>query len=644
ISSRHAHLYINGLYWGIYEVGERFDEVFCADHFGGVGTDYDVIAPGESDYVRAGTGSEWDLLFSYLNNTANNLSTPAAYENIAAQVDLVNFVDYYLLHVHGDSEDWPHHNGFAYRNRTAFDGRWRFVPWDQELAFDPLVLVDRLSPNAVNTTQDKTPGRLYQKLRINPEFRLLFADRAHKHLHNGGALSLAVEQARWQSIADTLDKPIVAESARWGDTADATPYGNAVNGADATLKRETHWLPQVNAVKNSHFPGLHNRANSYATITELRAQSLYPLTEPPILSKFGGNVSPGYSLIITAPAGHVYYTTDGRDPRTPFTGTPAGTLYAGAVTLTQTGTVKARALDGGAWSALTETTFVVGTMATSANLTVTELNFNPAPGDEEFLELMNVSSEEIDLTGAYFEGITFTFPIGTLLTPGERIVVARDHAAFSARYGNSPRVAGQYTGSLDNAGEEIAVIAQDGTDIIRFRYNDEAPWPTGSDGGGYSLVLRNPSVANNTPAYAGEAANWRTSTARGGNPGVADSMPFVGAPLADTDTDGMANLLEYALNGSDSVPNDILLPVSTVEPVLIGASTFPHLTISAATRPGADAATLTAEYSIDLLSWEPAIYMGETMSSNGTLLRKWRASAHLGIAPQFLRLRATVVP
>jgi hypothetical protein len=644
ISGRYAHLYINGLYWGVYRIGERFDDDFCAEHFGGLKTDYDVIAPGEGDYVRAGIGTSWDALFAFINNPANNLTTPAVYEAVSAQLDLVNFVDYYLLHVHGDSEDWPHHNGYAYRNRAAPNAKWRFVPWDQEITFDPLVLVDRLSSNAPNTSLDKTPGRLYQKLRLNPEFRLLFADRANKHLHNGGALSLAVEQARWQAVANGLDKAIVAESARWGDTADATPYGNAVTAANATLKRETHWLPQVNLVKNSHFPGLHNRANSYATITELRAQSLYPLTEPPAFGKFGGNVSPGYQLTMSAPAGLIYFTTDGTDPRTPYTGAIAGTPYSGAITLTQTGVVKARARNGTEWSALSEAVFIVGTAASPANLTVTELNYNPAPGDEEFLELMNISGGEIDLTGVHFEGITFTFPTPSVLAANERIVVVRDQAAFVSRYGAGVRVAGQYSGALDNSGEEIALIAQDGSDILRFRYGVQSPWPAPADGTGRSLVIRSPGPANNTTAYFNEAVNWRSSTTTGGNPGAGDGVPFVGLPLTDDDGDGLESLLEYALNGSDTVPGDTVLPKPLIENILSGATPIPHLTLRTSVRPGADSAALSAEYSTDLMSWAPAIYLGESLNPDGTLSRKWRAGEPAADAPQYMRLQVIHLP
>ena len=61
-------------------------------------------------------------------------------------------------------------------------------------------------------------------LQGNDEYQIRFADRLQKHFFNGGALTLAATKARWMKYADDLDRAIIAESARWGDTT-ATLYG-----------------------------------------------------------------------------------------------------------------------------------------------------------------------------------------------------------------------------------------------------------------------------------------------------------------------------------------------------------------------------------------------------------------------------------
>ena len=69
---------------------------------------------------------------------------------------------------------------------------------------------------------------LDQDLRPNLEYKIRWADRVQKHLFNGGQLSAAKWNARFNSLAAIVDAAIVAESARWGDSKVATPL-NRVN-------------------------------------------------------------------------------------------------------------------------------------------------------------------------------------------------------------------------------------------------------------------------------------------------------------------------------------------------------------------------------------------------------------------------------
>ena len=43
----YVHLYLNGLYWGLYDITERIDEKYMVAYLGGAETDYDLIVPDE---------------------------------------------------------------------------------------------------------------------------------------------------------------------------------------------------------------------------------------------------------------------------------------------------------------------------------------------------------------------------------------------------------------------------------------------------------------------------------------------------------------------------------------------------------------------------------------------------------------------
>jgi len=174
-----------------------------------------------------------------------------------------------------------------------------------------------------------------------------------------------------------------------------------------------------------------------------------------------------------------------------------------------------------------------------AHLRLTELMVAPSDGAKwEYLELINTSpGVTLDLGGAVFtEGIEFAFPSGTLLGPGQRLLVvkddpANDFAGFRSRYGldASVLIVGPYEGSLDNNGEKITLkSALGGEELISFRYHQGPGWPSATDGAGHSLVVEamalEESPADGWLDYPGR---WRASAYIGGSPGGPDEMPGV---------------------------------------------------------------------------------------------------------------------
>ena len=317
-----VHLYVNGLYFGIHNLTERLAEDFFADHLGGEPEDWEINKDFSSPRAR------WNAMMRI------DPSTVTGYEQIQEYLDVENFADYMLLHFYADAEDWPHHNGYAAANAVSGDGKFRFFVWDQELVLDYHGRAASRIDNANGA------GSVFQKMRTSEEFRLLFADRVYKHCFNDGALSVTASQDRYLTIANWIDKAIVAESARWGDTQMSTPYGNSIqqpspltdinhynyppapNGPDYYFTREDSWVVERDNVINNYIPAIHDTANSYAIINVLRSKNLYPYTDPPVLkinrnSQHGGYVSAGDLLSMITSTGTILYTLDGTDPRLP---------------------------------------------------------------------------------------------------------------------------------------------------------------------------------------------------------------------------------------------------------------------------------------------------------------------------------------
>jgi hypothetical protein len=618
--SRYYHLYLNGVYWGVYGTQERADADFAASYLGGKKADYDVMKTYVIPHrVEAADGDNafWTQLF---NAAVAGFAGDAAYHAVQGLdpsgqasampplLDMDNLIDYNLLRFYAGDDDAPVNTGvgagvpknfYALRPR---DGRfgYRFLTHDAESC------MRAASPN-VNVTGTITAGStlsyfnprwLNQQLAANARFRLRFADRAQKHLFNGGALDTAAATARWNDLAAHVRPAMLAESARWGD-------------ARGTLRTVANFDSAVSGVATGFIAV--RRAN---LIAQLRARNLFPSLDAPSFSIHGGNVASGSGITVTAPAGTtIRYTLDGSDPMA--AGSPA---YTGPITLGGVQvTLKARAkLDTtGEWSALTEADFTLDAIpAAPGNLAISEIHYNPpgASDDTEFVELVNLSSSRLNLAGVNFTGaMIFTFG-DIVLEPGARLLVVESAAAFAAAYPAVSSVVGQWSGALNNSGDTVILRAANGTEIERVAYTDLAPWPTAADGDGYSLVR----ISDAAPADS--ATNWRVSALPGGNPGTTDVQSpdswFAanggGGALDDLNGDGLPALVEYALGldlGDGKSPTLDYAPEPSTTP--------PTSLFTYRRRLAADGVSFVIETSPDLAAWSAALAETVSRAPNG---------------------------
>lgn len=161
-------------------------------------------------------------------------------------------------------------------------------------------------------------------------------------------------------------------------------------------------------------------------------------------------------------------------------------------------------------------------------LAISEIMYHPlhyqrAPeSDFEFLELHNQGTTPLYLSNVRLtSGIAFTFPVGSTLPPNGYLVLAKNAARFSERYGFAPF--GEFAQRLDNGGETLLLLDPFDRTILSVTYSDDAPWPTQADGLGYSLVLKD--AAHRLDPN--RADSWRASTNQGGSPGFADPLPIL---------------------------------------------------------------------------------------------------------------------
>lgn len=194
---------------------------------------------------------------------------------------------------------------------------------------------------------------------------------------------------------------------------------------------------------------------------------------------------------------------------------------------------------------------------------INEVHYHPADLNaadntrDEFVELHNPTTAPVDLSGWRLKNdADFTFPAGTILRPGDYIVVVpfdpvgapSTLADFRAATGMGALVPvyGPFSPKLSNAGATVELaypgpLAGLETPYIlvdKVVYRDASPWPVAADGTGPTLQRISRTVIGN------DAGNWVAASA---TPGQVNSGQTA---ITDNDGDGLSNAWEDA-NGLD---------------------------------------------------------------------------------------------
>ncbi len=566
-----THLYINGVYWGLYNPTERPDASFAAQTLGGDKDEWDSVnhngvVDGNADawnqmlalarsVDQASTAeSKWNAYMRLQGLDANGNDDPSREDYLNVE----NYIDYLMINFYSGNDDWPNRNWYAAREQGADSEGFQFFAWDSEISMD-LSGRTLINENVVRDTNNDGRGaaEAYGSLREYDEFQLQFADRVHEHFFNGGVFSVDVDDPSWDpehpernpsaarmvAIAERVADAVVPESARWGDQHRSQPY-----------TRNEEWQQELDHLLNNFFP-----QRTGIVLGQLRDAGLYPDVDAPEfelngLRQHGGYIDADTRIAfesLTDGSAEIWYTTDGSDPRLPGGDVNVTAIrHENDIRLPTSSTIKARILVGDEWSALTEAVFAFD----QSGLRISELHYNPSgpsdlesendsdpPTDNddfEFIEVVNTSSNPINLDGIELtQGVEFQFPARELAA-GERAVVVRDLDKFQIRYGDvdPESILGEYSMGLSNDSEVIRLTDALGSVLADFEYDDD--WWDSTDGEGNSLVVRD--VEDNSADLSTRAA-WVPSQVVGGTPGQDDFLP------ADFDRDGQVGFSDFLI-------------------------------------------------------------------------------------------------
>ena len=230
---RPSVVFLNGEYWGIHNIRDRYDDHYLHQTYDVSRSDLTILERNSGlNAYEVSEGDETGLAY-YLDLETiainENLSDSTIWSQLNAGMDLDNYTDFYLSHIYFRNTDWPGNNVRIWRSASHPDHqRWKWMVYDTEFGYDlqfPYVpgvdvgaqhntLSFALATDGGSWPNPPASTRLMRRLLARPDFKAAFIDRYLVLLNT----SFSAERATHvlDSLAANIAPYIAEHSDRWG--------------------------------------------------------------------------------------------------------------------------------------------------------------------------------------------------------------------------------------------------------------------------------------------------------------------------------------------------------------------------------------------------------------------------------------------
>ncbi|RPI01741.1 MAG: T9SS C-terminal target domain-containing protein [Calditrichaeota bacterium] len=513
---RPCHLYINGEYWGIYNVREKINKDYIAEHQGIDADEIDMLDDYHRLYplVIEGDADHYNALIDFL--LAHDLNVRKNAEFVETQMNVRNFLTYMAVQIWLANHDGPGHNCKFWRPRED-EGRYRWILYDTDHSFGMRLFIPNYhyAPDAYmddtiayyreeNGPSWPNPPEstfLFRKILENSSFQHLFinvlADLMNSRFSEDATAGLYLQ------VKKTIEPEIDRQLQRWGGD-------------------KKQWL--VNAEVVDDF--IANR-NSYLQEYIIEEFSLDGLAEIQLaIEPEGAGMLQLNSLTCKSfPWSGIYFKgVPFSLSAIPFAGFRFSdwqgigeTVAASEISITPAGDIKITARFEGTSS--------------PHQLVINEINYHSedAFDTEDWVELYNPLSAPVNISlwtlADQNNRPLYTFAENSIVQPLDFLIVSRDISAFNKYWPAITSLIGPLLHALNNDGDHLCLRDAAGSVIDSLTFSHRDPWPRNADGNGATLALRNPFFDNS------QAENWMASFSHG-TPGAPNQIiGSVDAPL-----------------------------------------------------------------------------------------------------------------
>ena len=235
-------LFLNGAYWGIYNIREKLDPHYFFENFN-VDPDnidqleYTSTPSGTQMLVVEGDANHYNAMINYI--LSNDLNEPAVYAHIKELMNVDSFIDFLVMTLYSANTSWGHNREW-WRPRSDM-GQWQWLIVDIDRGFNIYNVYNNLLDNLIDDYD------LFQYLLSSQSFQDRFVQRAAAHFSN------TFNTDKITAIVDSLSNGISLEMPRhidrWGDEGGVS----SMNAWENDLDDIKQFAQNRNAVLHSQF-------------------------------------------------------------------------------------------------------------------------------------------------------------------------------------------------------------------------------------------------------------------------------------------------------------------------------------------------------------------------------------------------------
>lgn len=511
-------LYINGQYWGTYNIYERKNDDFVESRFGF--SDIDMIK--DYDKVIDGDFVAYQDLISNLNNS--ELQGDAFFEYVSSAIDLESFTDHWVYQVytsHGDP------NNLRYFRPRVQDGKWYFIShdfdWWRNLGTQP----NNYFPSFKHFISKEPFGYwLLGRMIENPTYRNIFLNRFADMLNTAFKPDyiLGVIADIEAELTHEMPRDIARWDDDWYDNSGPTDFDmsyikNLLD--DYIVDYPLHLYSEIADTLGNDTVRV---ALEFAENGTISLNSISP--EIASSNTWSGLYFSGTDISLSANPELGYQVAQWK---------VNGENYSTQNNITLPLTT-------------TPVTISVTFAEISTMLVINEINYNSSSTFDtgDWIEIYNPTEASVDVSGWVFkdddDSHNFVIPNGTTIPKNSYLVLAADAALLKSTNEAAKNVIGDFNFGLSGTSDTIRLFNEKNALVDQVTYADKAPWPTEADGDGATLELSSPELDNSL------AENWVASTRLGGTPGWEN-----GTLPTSNENDGAATPKDYIL--AQNYPN-----------------------------------------------------------------------------------------